>query len=259
MKKLLISCLLLLVVIIVYLCFRKTKEMFSGSRVLENMANPYDSNNAINTDQELSSIVYENQSGGFSTISINELKIATSQAIQQGHTEVCNKNLVISKNTSSGMISYMYNGVQKEMSLTDLKIANLTAEKNKLAVCPRIGTNQQPTDTLKNMQNVQTLQQLEEIEDNDGVIFNEGVHKKQPPQNYSTDTGITKPATQQEINQQATTLKQLTEQRQDELKKIQDTEPRRPISPETNYDITQQNQSGQNKLEQQMELTPPTQ
>ena len=74
MNKLLISGLLLLVVIIVYLCFRKTKEMFSGSRVLENMANPYDSNNAINTDQELSSIRYENQSGEVSTISIKELK-----------------------------------------------------------------------------------------------------------------------------------------------------------------------------------------
>ena len=128
-----------------------------------------------------------------------------------------------------------------------------------ISVCPRIGTNQQPADTLKNMQNVQTLQQLEEIEDNDGVIFNEGAHKKQAPQNYSTDTGISKPATQQEINEQATTLKQLTEQRQDELKKIQDTQPRRPISPETNYDITQENQRGQNQLEQQMDRSPPPQ
>jgi hypothetical protein len=259
MNKLLIAGLLLLVVIIVYLCFRKTKEMFSGSRVVENMANPYDSNNAINTDQELSSIVYENEIGGFSTISANELKEATTQAIQQGHTEVCNKNLVISKNTSSVMISYTYNGAQKEISLTNLKIANLTAEKNKVAVCPKIGTNQQPTDTLKNMQNVQTLQQLEEIEDNDGVIYNEGARKKQAPQNYSTDTGITKPATQEEINKQAVTLKELTEQQQDAIKKQQDTEPRRPISPETSFAINQQNQSGENKIEQQMERAPPTQ
>lgn len=258
MNKLLIAGLLLLVVIIVYLCFRKTKEMFSGSRVVENMANTYDSNNTINTDQELSSIVYENQSGGFSTIPINELKEATTQAIQQGYTEVCNKNLVIS-DPPSEMIKYKFNGAQKEISLTNLKIANLTAEKNKIAVCPKIGTNQQSTDTLKNMQNVQTLQQLEEIEDNDGVIFNEGARKKKAPQNYSTDTGISKPATQQEINEQAVTLKELTEQKQDVMKKQQDTEPRRPISPETSYDINQENESGENKLEQQMDLAPPTQ
>ena len=223
MNKLLICSLLLLLVIIVCLCFRKTREMFSGSKMIEHLANPYDSTNAINTDQELSSIVYENQSGSFTTISINELKTATSQAIQQGHTEVCNKNLVISKNASSGMITYMYNGVQKDMSITDLKIANLTAEKNKLAICPKIVTNQQPSDTLKNTRNEQTLQQMEQIEDNDGVIYNEGALKKQPVQNYSTDTGISKPSNQQEINEKAVTLKELTEQHQDRLKKKQDT------------------------------------
>lgn len=212
MNKLLISGLLLLVVIIVYLCFRKTKEMFSGSRVLENMANPYDSNNAINTDQELSSIEYENQSGEVSTISISELKTATSQAIQDGHTDVCNKNGVI--DTSSEMFTYEYNNVKTHISLTDLKRANLTAERKNIAVCPKIGTNEQRG------KNVQTLQQLQQMKDGENVIFDEGNHKKQASQNYSTDTGISKPTSQQEINEQATTQKQLNEKRQDELKEI---------------------------------------
>ena len=233
--------------------------MFSGSRVVENMANPYNSNNPIIKDEDSSNIIYENKAGGFSTISANELKEATRQAIEQGYTEVCDKNLVINKHIASVMISYTYNDIQTQIPLTDLKIANLTSEKNKIGICPKIGTNQQPADTLKNSQNAQTLQELEQIEDTSGVIYNEGTNTKLAPQNYSVDTGVTNPSTQQELIKRAVTLKELIEQRENQLERIYDNQPRRPISPETSYDINQENQSGENQLEQQMESAPPTQ